>query len=320
MPDGKGEVAMAEFVANKQPHPGVRSPTTDVGPNAALPAWVTELTAVERQLAGWGDPTAQTHTDGLRSWVAPGDDEGSGAHPAHPSLLHADPAALGIDPRELYFWDVRGYLVLRGAMDPEWIADANAALDEAIATQTPPGELQDKTASGLPPATGLEMPGFETALWKDLSPSMQAAAAALGWCDASSWEAAVRTPACELEWGALADTQREAASTLGFGADSWPKQAFFSSYGSLGIRRLGSPLAGAYPPPPGSTLAQLLELPCKHQARHPFRRMICHAPLLARIQWMQGPGYQLISQPRAILTAAGSQAHLLHGMIPGPEG
>ena len=50
----------------------------------------------------------------------------------HPSLLHQDLAALGIDPLELYFWDVRGYLVIRNAMDSQWVADCNAALDDEM--------------------------------------------------------------------------------------------------------------------------------------------------------------------------------------------
>ena len=35
----------------------------------------------------------------------------------------------GIDYREFYFWDLNGYMVLRGVMDEEWLAAANEAVD-----------------------------------------------------------------------------------------------------------------------------------------------------------------------------------------------
>ena len=34
-----------------------------------------------------------------------------------------------IDPEEFYYWDLCGHLVLRGVMDPAWIADALHAID-----------------------------------------------------------------------------------------------------------------------------------------------------------------------------------------------
>ena len=46
----------------------------------------------------------------------------------HPSLLKVD-ADSDIDYREFYFWDLNGYLVLRGVMDEEWLAAANEAVD-----------------------------------------------------------------------------------------------------------------------------------------------------------------------------------------------
>ncbi len=47
------------------------------------------------------------------------------------------------DPTELWFWDVRGYLVLRGVMDEAWLTAANEAIDYAIAAQPdlPAGHL-----------------------------------------------------------------------------------------------------------------------------------------------------------------------------------
>ncbi len=48
------------------------------------------------------------------------------------SGLHEDSVP---DPHELWFWDVRGYLVLRGVMDEEWLAAANRAIDMALEAQ-----------------------------------------------------------------------------------------------------------------------------------------------------------------------------------------
>ena len=42
--------------------------------------------------------------------------------------MKVDPDS-GIDHEEFYFWDLNGYLVLRGVMDEEWLQAANAAVD-----------------------------------------------------------------------------------------------------------------------------------------------------------------------------------------------
>ncbi len=47
----------------------------------------------------------------------------------HPSFLMKNPNS-GIDAKEFYFWDLNGYLVLRGVMDEEWLAQANTAIDK----------------------------------------------------------------------------------------------------------------------------------------------------------------------------------------------
>ena len=35
-----------------------------------------------------------------------------------------------MDAKERYFWDLNGYLVVRGVMDEEWLARANEAVDK----------------------------------------------------------------------------------------------------------------------------------------------------------------------------------------------
>ena len=46
----------------------------------------------------------------------------------HPSFLTQDPNS-GIDETEFYFWDLNGYLVLRGVMDEAWLKEANDVVD-----------------------------------------------------------------------------------------------------------------------------------------------------------------------------------------------
>ena len=44
--------------------------------------------------------------------------------------LQTGPGTSGIDYKEFYFWDLNGYLVLRGVMDEEWLAAANETIDK----------------------------------------------------------------------------------------------------------------------------------------------------------------------------------------------
>jgi ectoine hydroxylase-related dioxygenase (phytanoyl-CoA dioxygenase family) len=48
--------------------------------------------------------------------------------PYHPGLYRRDPTS-PVDARELYFWDLNGYLVLPGIMEAEWLQAARVALD-----------------------------------------------------------------------------------------------------------------------------------------------------------------------------------------------
>jgi hypothetical protein len=57
------------------------------------------------------------------------------------------------EPRELWFWDVRGYLVLRGVMDEDWLAAANRAIEATLEDQTqparrPPGRYRRGARTG----------------------------------------------------------------------------------------------------------------------------------------------------------------------------
>jgi hypothetical protein len=176
---------------------------------------------------------------------------------------------------------LRGYLVVRNAMDADWLKDANDALDQHSVDQRDKGGGEPGPASGQP---------YETAHWRDLSPALRTAAATLGWRDAASWESAAHTPACDVAWCNLTDGQRSAAALLGFRDmpdASWASSAYVAegqSYGNVGMRRMGTGMAGET----GRVLGNLLELPCRGAAaagrRHPFARMLSCPALLGRIQ------------------------------------
>src|SRR5262249_458429 len=100
------------------------------GPGAqaeGLPEWARDLPP--EQKAGLHKPGFEGSkpppvlaTDGQRTWVA------ASRQTVHPSIYMRDPNS-GIDEKEFYFWDLNGYLVVRGVMDAEWLAAANEAVD-----------------------------------------------------------------------------------------------------------------------------------------------------------------------------------------------
>lgn len=53
------------------------------------------------------------------------------------------------EPRELWFWDVRGYLVLRGVMDEDWLAAANRAIEATLEDQTHPAAIEEVPEQAL---------------------------------------------------------------------------------------------------------------------------------------------------------------------------
>ena len=63
------------------------------------------------------------NTDGEKTWVE------ERAEVIHPSIYIRDPNS-AIDEKEFYFWDLNGYLVVRGVMDEEWLEKANEAVDK----------------------------------------------------------------------------------------------------------------------------------------------------------------------------------------------
>lgn len=94
---------------------------------APKPAWHADLHEVQRASLykpGYADttPPPTIVTDGKSAALA------AASEIYHPSFLQVDPDS-GIDHDEFYFWDLNGYLVLRGVMDEAWLAAANEAVD-----------------------------------------------------------------------------------------------------------------------------------------------------------------------------------------------
>ncbi len=102
-----------------------------VGPHSeteSLPGWAEEATPAQKAVLyvpGYkgSSPPPVINTDGEETWV----EEDSSI--VHPSIYMRDPNS-GIDEKEFYFWDLNGYLVVRGVMDEQWLAEANEAVDK----------------------------------------------------------------------------------------------------------------------------------------------------------------------------------------------
>ena len=101
-------------------------------PEIAAPEWTTELTPEQQAVVGIRT-TGRGGTvlsNGEQSWVATAAE--------HPSTItyNLDGDNSLPDPHELWFWEVRGYLVLRGVMDVAWLAAANDAIDATLESQS----------------------------------------------------------------------------------------------------------------------------------------------------------------------------------------
>lgn len=95
------------------------------GEENAMPDWTAELTEIQRAILHNPNrpyPPPIVHSDGKTVELA--------ADPGifHPSIYIRDPNS-SIDEKEFYHWDLCGHLVLRGVMDDDWLAAANAAID-----------------------------------------------------------------------------------------------------------------------------------------------------------------------------------------------
>jgi len=129
-------------------------PGADLDP---LPQWKTELSpelraVMHRPGHRGSNPPPVLNTDGQKTWVEDSGDD------IHPSIYIRNPQS-GIDEKEFYFWDLNGYLVVRGVMDQEWLARANEAVDKfqdriQVGSELARGS-QSQAGTGRPLLSGL---------------------------------------------------------------------------------------------------------------------------------------------------------------------
>ena len=119
---GRQRLLSYEFVGRGVIRSAGTGPKTAAEPR---PEWHAELSEVQR--ASLYKPGYQA-TSSPPTIVTDGKTTRMESGVFHPSLLQVDPDS-DIDYRDFYFWDLNGYLVLRGVMDEEWLAAANEAVD-----------------------------------------------------------------------------------------------------------------------------------------------------------------------------------------------
>ena len=136
-----------------------------VGPHSeteSLPGWADEATPEQKAVLytpGFkgSNPPPVVNTDGEKTWV----EEDTSV--IHPSIYTRDPDS-GIDEKEFYFWDLNGYLVVRGVMDEQWLAESNEAVDKfqdriAVGDELAGGSVS-QAGTGRPLLSGLlSLPG-----------------------------------------------------------------------------------------------------------------------------------------------------------------
>lgn len=90
------------------------------------PGWIDEMTPEQRVVLNIGEDSHNAiRSDGQNTWVE------STNVAVHPSIHTRDPES-GIDQKEFYFWDLCGYLLVKGVMDEPWMAAAHEAIDAHI--------------------------------------------------------------------------------------------------------------------------------------------------------------------------------------------
>ena len=107
-------------------------------PTKPVPDWAAGLTPEQQAIIGprtTGIGGGLT-SDGVHTRLV-------GALEETPQAAFTLPGGAAPDPKEVFYWDVRGYLPLRNIMDGEWLAAAHRAIDAMIEVQPqlPDGHL-----------------------------------------------------------------------------------------------------------------------------------------------------------------------------------
>ena len=136
--------------------------TGDAAASYKRPDWHENLTDIQRashHRPGYREtsPPPTIVTDGVSTMLGKRGDR------IHPSIYIKNPDS-NIDEKEYFFWDLCGYLVVRGVMDREWLAAANEAMDSyedqiELGSDTT-GKSESLAGTARPELRGLfEMPG-----------------------------------------------------------------------------------------------------------------------------------------------------------------
>jgi hypothetical protein len=99
--------------------------------------WMRELSDVERtviglepqhRVAGDGHPTIRASAAEGKAWL----EDIPSNEPFHPAALVNNDGMTVQQREDVWLWETCGFLILRGVMDSDWVAEANATVDWAL--------------------------------------------------------------------------------------------------------------------------------------------------------------------------------------------
>jgi hypothetical protein len=169
--------------------------------DAYLPEWAQEAPPEQAAVLnrpGYADanPQPMLQTDGKKTWVE------KSAKVIHPSIYTRDPNS-AIDEKEFYLWDLNGFLVVPGVMDPDWLEKANAAVDKfqdrvEVGSELARGSVS-QAGTGRPLLSGLlDLPDPYNKPFRDMiaHPSV---VARLNWMKGGGYRTGGATVFCAVE-------------------------------------------------------------------------------------------------------------------------
>lgn len=177
--------------------------TNPIGPYSetdSLPGWADEATPEQKAVMyrpGFkgSNPPPVINADGEKAWV----EEDTAV--IHPSIYIRDPDS-GIDEKEFYYWDLNGYLVLRGVMDEKWLEEANEAVnkfqDRIVVGDELAGGSVSQAGTGRPLLTGLlDLPDLYNAPFRRMI-AHPAVVQRLNWMGGSGYRTGGATVFCAV--------------------------------------------------------------------------------------------------------------------------
>ncbi|MDA0711975.1 MAG: phytanoyl-CoA dioxygenase family protein [bacterium] len=185
----------AARAAIQSPGPGVAAE------DAYLPDWAHHAPPEQGAVLncpGYRDasPPPMLASDGKSTWVT------GRSEVIHPSIYLRDPNS-GIDEKEVFFWDLSGYLVVRGVMDEAWLEEANAAVDSYQDRVVVGSELargsKSQAGTGRPLLSGLlDLPDPDNAPFRKMI-AHPAVISRLNWMKGSGYRTGGATVFCAVD-------------------------------------------------------------------------------------------------------------------------